>query len=136
MLPVIELVNSCDYKKKSPNFPIYGLLIQYSTPDLVIGFTYAVVPNVRHYLGLPIQSFRLLDKFGFTHMYVPNCIFNASFEQNLRLCGGVWGHNVVDDDDNDDDDDDNDDKEDYTCNSVNFKVRTSTFYMELDLDYI
>ena len=44
--------------------------------------------------------------------------------------------NVDDDDDNDDDDDDdNDDKEDYSCNSVNFKVRTSTFYMELDLDY-
>ena len=38
-----------------------------------------------------------------------------------------------DEDDNDDDDDDNDDKEDYSCNSVNFKVRTSTFYMELDL---
>ena len=42
----------------------------------------------------------------------------------------------VDDDDDDDDNYDNDDKEDFSCNSVNFKVRTSTFYMELDLDYI
>ena len=39
--------------------------------------------------------------------------------------------------DNDDDDDyDDDDKDDYSCNSVNFKVRTSRFYMELDLDNI
>ena len=36
----------------------------------------------------------------------------------------------------DDDDDDNDDKDDYSCNSVNFKVRTSRFCMELDLDNI
>ena len=30
-------------------------------------------------------------------------------------------------------DHDNDDKDDYSCNSVNFKVRTSRFCMELDL---
>ena len=36
----------------------------------------------------------------------------------------------------DDDDDDNDDKDDYRCNSVNFKVRTSRFCMEIDLDNI
>ena len=41
----------------------------------------------------------------------------------------------VDDDYDNHDDDDNDDKEDYSCNSLNFKVRTSTFCMELDLDY-
>ena len=44
-----------------------------------------------------------------------------------------------DDDDNDDDDDDNDDiddKDDYSCNSVNFKVRTSRFCMDIDLDNI
>ena len=36
----------------------------------------------------------------------------------------------------DDDDDDNDDKDDYSCNSVNFKVRTSRFCMELDINDI
>ena len=41
-----------------------------------------------------------------------------------------------DDDDNIDDDDDNDDKDDYSCNSVNFKVRTSRFCMELDINDI
>ena len=42
-----------------------------------------------------------------------------------------------DDDDNDDEnDDDDDDKDDYICKSVNFKVRTSRFCMEVDLDYI
>ena len=46
--------------------------------------------------------------------------------------------NDEDDDDNDDDndDDDNDDKDDHSHNSVNFKVRTSRFCMEVDLDYI
>ena len=41
-------------------------------------------------------------------------------------------------DDNDDDDDNNlnDDDDDYSCNSVNFKARTSRFCMELDLDNI
>ena len=43
----------------------------------------------------------------------------------------------VNDDDNDDHDDyDNDDKYDYSCNSVNFKVKTSRFCMKLDLDNI
>ena len=44
----------------------------------------------------------------------------------------------IDDDDydNDDDDDDNDDKCEYSWNSVNFKVRTSRFCMEVNLDYI
>ena len=32
-----------------------------------------------------------------------------------------------DDDDDDDNDDDNNDKDVYSCNSVNFKVRTSRF---------
>ena len=44
-----------------------------------------------------------------------------------------------DDDDNDDDDnddDDNDDKDDYSCKLVNFKVSTSRFFMEVELDYI
>ena len=36
-----------------------------------------------------------------------------------------------DDDENDNDDDDNDD---YSCNSVNFQVRTSRFCKEVDLD--
>ena len=34
------------------------------------------------------------------------------------------------DDEDDDDDDDKDYKDDYSCNSVNFKVRTSRFFME------
>ena len=46
--------------------------------------------------------------------------------------------NDDDDDDNDDenDDDDNDYKDDYSYKSVNLKVRTSRFCMEVDLDYI
>ena len=39
-------------------------------------------------------------------------------------------------DDDENDDDDNDDKDDYSCKSVNFKVRTSRFFMEVELDYI
>ena len=48
------------------------------------------------------------------------------------------GDDDYDDDDNDDDnyDDDNDDKDDYNCNWVNFKGRTSKFCMELDIDNI
>ena len=40
-------------------------------------------------------------------------------------------------DNSDDDDDDNDDKDDndyYSCNSVNFPVRTSRLCMEVDLE--
>ena len=38
---------------------------------------------------------------------------------------------------NDNDDDHyNDDKDDYSCNSFNFKVRTSRFFMELDINNI
>ena len=40
------------------------------------------------------------------------------------------------DGDDDDDNDDEDDKDDYICKSVNFKVRTSKFCMEIDLDNI
>ena len=40
--------------------------------------------------------------------------------------------NDDDDDDNNDDDDDNDDKDDNSCKSVNFKVRTYRFCMEVD----
>ena len=39
-------------------------------------------------------------------------------------------------DEDNDDDDDKDDKDGYSCNSVNFKVMTSRFCMELDLDNI
>ena len=42
-----------------------------------------------------------------------------------------------DDDDNDNDDnDDEDDKDDNICKSVNFKVRTSKFCLEIHLDKI
>ena len=41
-----------------------------------------------------------------------------------------------DDDDDNNHDDDDDDNDDYSCKSVNFKVRTSRFCMEVDLDYI
>ena len=48
--------------------------------------------------------------------------------------------NIYDDDDDDDDDDDGDDDDDdkdaFICKSVNFKVRTSKFCMEIDLDNI
>ena len=47
--------------------------------------------------------------------------------------------NDDDDDDNDDYDNDNDDiddKDDYSCNPVNFKVKTSRFCMDIDLDNI
>ena len=36
----------------------------------------------------------------------------------------------------DDDDDDKDYKADYSCNSVNFKVRTTRFFMELNINNI
>ena len=39
-----------------------------------------------------------------------------------------------DDDDNDDNDDEEDDKDHYSCNSVNFQMRTSKFCMEVYLD--
>ena len=42
--------------------------------------------------------------------------------------------NIYDDDN--DEDDDNVDKDDYICKSVNFKVRTSKFCFEIDLDNI
>ena len=46
-------------------------------------------------------------------------------------------NNDDDDDDNDaDDNDDEDDKDDYICKSVNFKVSTSKFCIEIDLDNI
>ena len=32
------------------------------------------------------------------------------------------------------DDDDNDDEDDYSCKSVNFQIRNSRFFMEVDLD--
>jgi len=41
-----------------------------------------------------------------------------------------------DDDNDDDDDDDNDDKDDYNWNSLNFKVKTCRFFMEIDQDNI
>ena len=44
--------------------------------------------------------------------------------------------NHDDDDNNDDDNDNNDDKDDYSCNLVNFQVRTSRFCMEVDLHNI
>ena len=37
-------------------------------------------------------------------------------------------------DDDDDDNDDDDDKDDYSCNLVSFKVRTSRFCMHIDLN--
>ena len=44
--------------------------------------------------------------------------------------------NIYNDDDDDDDDGDDDDKDAFICKSVNFKVRTSKFCMEIDLDNI
>ena len=44
--------------------------------------------------------------------------------------------NADDDHDNDDDNDVNDDDDDYSCNSVNFQVRTSRVCMEVHLDNI
>ena len=45
---------------------------------------------------------------------------------------------LIDNDDGDDnlDDHDNDDKDDYSCNSINFKVKTSRLCMEFDLSNI
>ena len=52
----------------------------------------------------------------------------------------IGGYDDDDDGDNDDDDDDDDgdddDKDAFICKSVNFKVRTSKFCMEIDLDNI
>ena len=54
-------------QKKLPKFPMYGLLIHYSTPNHEIGFTNSILPNVRQYLGLPIPPLRLWEKNGFTN---------------------------------------------------------------------
>ena len=43
---------------------------------------------------------------------------------------------LIENDDDDDNNDDDDDKDDYSWNSVNFKVRTCRFCMEIDLDNI
>ena len=50
--------------------------------------------------------------------------------QQIQIISNIY------DDDNDDYDEDNHDKDDYICKSVNFKVRTSKFCMEIDLDNI
>ena len=48
---------------------------------------------------------------------------------------------LIDDDDDDyiidnDDDEDKNDNDDFSCNSVNFQVRTSRFCMKVDLENI
>ena len=46
---------------------------------------------------------------------------------------------LIDDDDDDiidDDDEDKNDNDDFSCNSVNFQVRTSRFCLKVDLDNI
>ena len=46
---------------------------------------------------------------------------------------------LIDDDDYDiidDDDEDKNDNDDFSCNSVNFQVRTSRFCMKVDLENI
>ena len=42
-------------------------------------------------------------------------------------------YDIIDDDDDDEDKNDNDD---FSCNSVNFQVRTSRFCMKVDLENI
>ena len=42
-------------------------------------------------------------------------------------------YDIIDDDDHDEDKNDNDD---FSCNSVNFQVRTSRFCMKVDLENI
>ena len=66
---------------------------------------------------------------------------NADFDSNLVVERVVLVvvERVVSADfnsDHDHDDHDNDDKDDYSCNSVSFKVRTSRFFMELDINNI
>ena len=43
-------------------------------------------------------------------------------------------YDIIDDDD--DDDEDKNDNDDFSCNSVNFQVRTSRFCMKVDLENI
>ena len=59
----------------------------------------------------------------------------ADFYHNLKHLGfrDLVIKYIIDDHDYDHD---NDDKDDYSCNSVNFKVRTSIFFMELDINNV
>ena len=53
----------------------------------------------------------------------------------IQIISNIYNDDDDDDDDGDDDGDD-DDKDAFICKSVNFKVRTSKFCMEIDLDNI
>ena len=66
--------------------------------------------------------------------YRSRCLFFRDFNHALKHLGfrDFVIKYIIDDDD----DHDNDDKDDYSCNSVNFKVRTSRFCMELDINDI
>ena len=59
----------------------------------------------------------------------------ADFDHDLKHLGFIDFiiKYIIDDDD---DDQDNDDKNDYSCNSVNFKVTTSRFCMEMNKWYL
>ena len=61
----------------------------------------------------------------------------ADFDHNLNHLGfrDFVVKYIIDDHDHDHHHD-NDDKDDYSCNSVNFKVRTSKVFMELDINNI
>ena len=64
--------------------------------------------------------------------------FDLEIEMIKSFCK-ILPRDDDDDDDNDDDDDDNDvndDDDDYSCNSVNFQVRTSRVCKEVHLDNI
>ena len=84
----------------------------------------------------------LLNHYRSPRLYFCDCIcrLQSRFEALRSRFRDFVVKYIIDDDHHhhhhDHDDHDNDDKDDYSCNSVNFKVRTSRFFMELDINYI
>ena len=59
---------------------------------------------------------------------------NSCFFKTLNTKDSCTPYCYDSDDDDDDDNDDKDDNDYYSCNSVNFQVRTSRLCMEVDLE--
>ena len=56
--------------------------------------------------------------------------------KQIQIISNIYDDDDDDEDEDEDDQDDDDDDDAYICKSVNFKVRTSKFCMEIDLDNI
>ena len=76
----------------------------------------------------------LLNRYRSRRLYFRDCI--CRLRSRFKALRSGFRDFVIKYIIDDDDDDDNDDKDDYSCNSVNFKVRTSRFCMEFDINNI